>query len=110
MAITYNFTISQLECKPQEDNVQDVVVTIHWRLDGTDGTHSAGVYGSVATKPYEAGEPFIPYADLTQDIVVGWVEDALGAEQVQQYKDNIAGQIANQINPPIVNPPLPWAA
>lgn len=110
MSITYNWTISQLECKPQEDNVQDVVVTIHWRLDGADGEYSAGVYGSVATKPYEAGAPFIPYADLTQEIVVGWVEEALGEEQVQAYKENIAGQIANQINPPIVTPPLPWAA
>ena len=110
MAITYNWTISQLECVPQEDNVADVVVTIHWRLDGTDGAYSAGVYGSVQTKPYEPGEPFIPYDQLTKDIVVGWVEDALGAEQVQQYKDNIAGQIANQINPPVVTPPLPWVS
>lgn len=108
MAITYNWTIVQLDCVPQEDNVTDVVVTIHWRLDGTDGTYSGGVYGSVQTKPYEPGEPFIPYDQLTQEIVIGWTEEALGAEQVQAYKDNIAKQIADQIDPPIVAPPLPW--
>lgn len=108
MQIVYNWAISQLEVKPQEDNVTDVVVTIHWRLDGTDGTYSAGVYGSIATKPYEAGAPFIPYNQLTKEIVVGWVEDALG-EQVQSYKDSIAAQIEAQINPPVLTPPLPWA-
>lgn len=107
--ISYNWTISQLEVKPQAGDVQDLVVTVHWRLDGVDGEHSAGVYGTVATKPYEAGAPFVPYDSLTKEIVVGWVEDALG-EQVQSYKDSIATQIANLINPTIVTPPLPWAS
>lgn len=109
MAITYNWVISKLECKPHEGDVADVVVNVHWTLEGTDGEYTANVYGTVSTKPYEPGEPFTPYEDLTKEQVVGWVEEALGAEQVQQYKDNIAGQIANQINPPIVTPPLPWA-
>lgn len=108
MAITYNWNISQLDCVPQEDNVTDVVVTIHWRLEGTDGAYSGGVYGTATVKPYEAGEPFIPYDQLTQNIVVGWVEEALGADQVQMYKDSVAKQIADQIDPPIVTPPLPW--
>ena len=109
MAITYNWTISQLEVKPAEADVTNVVVTAHWRLDGTDGTHSAGVYGSIATKPYEPGEPFTPYDQLTKEQVVGWVEKALGEEQVQQYKDSIAQQIEQQVNPLIVTPPIPWS-
>lgn len=106
MAITYTWIISQLDCIPSEDGYQNVVQTVHWRLRGVDGGHSAEVYGSVALPG--PGQPFTSYTDLTQDQVVGWVETALGPEQVLEYQANIAQQIASQINPPIVTPPLPW--
>jgi hypothetical protein len=57
---------------------------------------------------YTAGAPYTPYADLTQDQVLGWVwssgvdKDATEAA-VQQ-------QIDNAINPPVVTPQLPWLA
>lgn len=107
---TYNWTISSLEVKPVEADATNVVVTAHWRLDGTDGTHTAGVYGSQTMQPYEAGATFIPYDQLTQEIVVGWIESAMGEEQVQAHKDAIDGQIANLINPPVLTPPLPWVS
>ena len=34
MATTYNWTISQLDCKPQEDGETDVVVVAHWQCTG----------------------------------------------------------------------------
>jgi hypothetical protein len=36
------------------------------------------------------------------------VKDALGEEQVTSYEENVANQIEALINPPVVNPPLPW--
>jgi hypothetical protein len=50
---------------------------------------------------------FTPYADLTQEQVLGWcyangVDQAATEAAIQQNIDN-------QINPPIVQPPLPWA-
>jgi len=39
---------------------------------------------------------------------IGWVQDALGEEQVASYEANVAQQIADQQDPPVVNPPLPW--
>lgn len=107
MAITYTWIISQLECKPEQDGLTNVVTTVHWRLRGVESEHTAEVYGSVALPG--PGEPFTSYESLTQAQVEGWVESALG-EQVQQYRDNIATQIAALINPPIVRPALPWAA
>ena len=35
---------------------------------------------------------------------------ALGPEQVTAYEANVAQQIADQANPPVVTPPLPWVA
>lgn len=105
--IIYNWTIAQLDCYPEHDGHTDVVFTAHWRLDGTDGEYTAGVYGSVGLT-LDADAPFTPYAELTKDQVVGWVKDALGEEQVASLEANVAAQIANQINPPVVTPPLPW--
>lgn len=108
MAVTYEWVIEQMSCYPEYEGEQDVVFTVCWRLNGNEGDYNGTVYGSVGVT-YEAGSPFTPYADLTQDQVVGWVKAALGDEQVAAYEANVAGQIENQKNPPVVNPPLPWA-
>lgn len=108
MTITNTWAVVQMDCYPQADGETDVVFTVHWTLTATDGTYTGSVYGSQAVT-VDPAAPFTPYADLTQDQVIGWVQDAMGAEQVAAYEDNVAGQIANQINPPVVVPPLPWA-
>jgi len=109
MANVYVWVIEAMDCKPQEDGQTDVVITVHWRLNGTDGQYSGTVYSTVGLT-YTAGSPFTPYADLTQDQVIGWVQDALGQDQVISLEANVAAQIEAQINPPVVTPPLPWAA
>ena len=43
--------------------------------------------------------PFIPFEDLTNEIIVGWTKDAMGEEQVQAIEDGIASQIAELENP-----------
>jgi hypothetical protein len=105
----YAWIIEQLDCYPEKDGYTDVVFTAHWRLNGTDGTNAATVYGSVGLT-YEEGTPFTPYADLTQAQVIGWVQAALGAEQITQMEAALANAIAAQINPPVVSPSLPWTS
>lgn len=109
MANTYTWVIEQMDCVPQEDGKTDVVMTVHWRQNATDGTYNATVYGTVGLT-YTAGSPFTPYADLTQQQVIGWVEEALGPEQCAQITANLAQQLADQVTPPVVTPPLPWVA
>ena len=106
--ITYNFVISQLECKAKEGDLTDVVYTIHWRYQAneTDGDKSyfAEVY-SATNCPNPDPEHFTPYADLTQAQVEGWLTNLLDVPAMQA---NLASQIEAQKNPPIVTPPLPW--
>jgi hypothetical protein len=107
---TITWQIEQMSCYPQELGETDVVFSAAWRVNGTDGTYNATVYGSQSLSPYDGKTPFTPYADLTQAEVIGWVQNAMGAEQVAAINANIEQQIENQVNPPIVTPPLPWAA
>jgi hypothetical protein len=108
MATTYNWNIQAMDCVPQEDGKTDVVVTAHWTVSATDGTYNAGAYGTQSFT-YDAEKSFTPYADLTQDQVVAWVQESMGIDAVTALQENLDTQIANQINPPIVTPPLPWA-
>jgi hypothetical protein len=108
MTTTYAWNVVQMDAYPEYEGHTDVVFTVHWTLTGTDGEHTAGVYGTVGlTLDPEAD--FTPYADLTEAQVVGWVKDALGEEQVTSYEENVAAQIDALVNPPVVTPALPWS-
>ena len=107
---TITWTIEQLSCYPQEFDKTDVVFSAAWRVNGTDGTYNATVYGSQSVAPYTEGAPFIPYADLTQPEVIGWVQNAMGESQVAAINASIEQQIESQVNPTVVTPQLPWIA
>ena len=105
MTITYTWTVVQMDAYPEVDGEQDVVFTVHWTLNGTNGTYSGSTYGSVGVT-VNPDEPFTPYADLTQEQVLGWIWTS-GVDK-DANEANVAQQIENQINPPVVTPPLPW--
>ena len=100
----FTWTVTQMDCYPQAEGQTDVVFTVHWTCAGTDGTYNGSVY-STCSVPAPTGA-FIPYADLTQDIVLGWIwangVDKASAEAAVQT------QIDNQANPPVTSPALPW--
>jgi hypothetical protein len=108
MTTTYQWTIQAMDCVPQEDGHTDVVVVAHWNVSATDGTYTSSIYGTQSFTLQQGGS-FTPYADLTQDQVVGWVQAGMGIDAVTALQQNLDNQLANQVNPPIVTPPLPWA-
>jgi len=108
MSITTTWVIEQMTCYPTYESQTDVVFNVAWRANATDGTFYATSYGTVGIT-YVAGSPYTPYDQLTQAQVVGWVQDALGAEQVATIEAGLAANIANQANPPVVSPALPWS-
>lgn len=107
--IEHYWIISSMDTAPSDDGLTDVVKTVHWRRDASfeqDGTTYYGdIYGAMACA---APDPmsFVPYDQLTFDDVCGWLEANLDVEQLDAALD---AQIENQINPPIVNLPLPWS-
>lgn len=107
MSITNTWMIVQMNCYPQAEGQTDVVFNADWRVIATDGTYQASSYGSQPIT-YKAGTPFTPYDALTQDQVVGWVQNAMGYKEVNAIQDRLAVEIQNQSTPPVVTPPLPW--
>jgi hypothetical protein len=111
--MTISWIIERLLTKPVEGSYTDVVITADWRCNGTETTgtgddaktYSGTCYGSCSFAPPTGS--FTPYPDLTQDQVLGWCF-ANGVDQAA-IEANVSLQIQNQINPPVVVLPLPWA-
>jgi hypothetical protein len=111
MAVSYNWTINPLEAYPTSSGEHDVVFVAHWQLHATETvenvTYNATSIGTQSI-PVHSGSAFIPFEELTLEVVQGWVEEGMGAEQVQNLKDGLANNIANQINPPVLTLQSPW--
>jgi len=106
MATQITWIIEQMSVAPQLDGQTDVVVVASWRCNGVDGQYLASVYGSAGFNLSQSSS-FTPYDQLTQDQVLNWCYEN-GVDKTA-IETNIDQQIQNQINPPIITPPLPWA-
>ena len=104
-SITSHWSIIALDTIPSLDELTNVISVIHCeKLAVSDDGFNARWYGTVSVAaPHTAA--FTPYEEVTEEMVIGWVEDSLHTVGVD---DNLVAQIDNQRNPPIVNLPLPW--
>jgi hypothetical protein len=110
--MTILWIIERLLVRKVEGTYSDVVITADWRCNGTETigtgddakTYSGTCYGSASFQPPSGS--FTPYEDLTQDQVLSWCYSN-GVDQAA-IEANVTAQIENQINPPVIAPPLPW--
>lgn len=98
MADTYTWGVANLERQVSDG----VVYTAHWTLTAErvvgEETLSAGAYGSIGL-----GEPdpqaFIPYEDLTLEIVTNWIKETLGEEQVESMEQGLSSLLDEKEHP-----------
>ena len=101
MPNTYTWTIASMPAYPQAEGQTDVVFQVNWLCTATDDQgNTAGLPGTTSVA-YTAGDPYTPYADLTQEQVLGWVWAVTPEADTQAYLDN-------QLNAETL--PLPWSA
>lgn len=102
MATTYTWKIANLE----RETADGYVFTAHYTVNAEDGTYSSGAYGSLG---FERPDNLIPFADLTEEIVVGWVKNKFGAEKVAEIEAALQAQLDEQ-HAPSKQAGVPWAA
>ena len=86
----------------------DYVVNVLWTVTGVDGSNTASIDGNTQFSSADQQGSFVPYADLTPEIVLGWIPQ----NQIDSAQACVQGQIDSMINPPVSpqNTPLPWTA
>ena len=98
----FTWAIANLE----RETADGFVFTAHYTVNANDGTYSSGAYGSIG---FQRPDNLIPYADLTEDTVIGWVKDALGGdEKVAEIEAALQAQIDEQ-RAPSKSAGVPWA-
>ena len=105
MATTYNWNCKTVDVHPQEAGETDVVYNVHWRVTGVsdeldpEGNAYQSTNIGTQTVPLDSESEFIPFEDLTNEIVVSWTKNAMGEEQVTSIQANIQNTIDLEINP-----------
>jgi hypothetical protein len=82
------------------------VVNCLWEVTGVDGEYTASIGGNTQFDSTEQ-TTFIPYADLTEALVISWIPES----SISSSQSCVQGQIDSLITPPVSpsNTALPWA-
>lgn len=106
MANTYNWKINALDAKVSVGDDENVVYTVHWSLIATseNGEHTVSNIGTHGVE-YDA-DNFVPYENLTEAMVIGWLEDGLDVDSI---KANLDAQIEKLTTPTEITYTDPFA-
>lgn len=101
MDTTFTWAIANLE----RETADGFVFTAHYTVNAADDTYSSGAYGSIG---FQRPDNLIPFAELTEEVVVGWVKEALGGdEKVAEIEAALQAQLDEQ-HAPTKAAGLPW--
>jgi len=101
---TFTTRITAMYTVQQPD--PNYVVNALWEVTGVDGEYTASIGGNTQFDSTDQTK-FVPYANLTEALVIGWIpESAISSSQ-----SCVQGQIDSLITPPVSpeNTALPWA-
>jgi hypothetical protein len=102
MATTTTWKIANLE-RETEDGF---VFTAHYTVNADDGTYTSGAYGSLG---FERPDNLVPFSQLTEATVIGWVKEKFGEEKVTEIEAALQSQI-NEQKHPTKAAGVPWAS
>jgi hypothetical protein len=103
-ATTFEWGVAQMD----RHTADGIVFTVHYTVNATSGdaVYASSAYGSIGLEQPEGD--VIPFASLTPEIVIGWVQDKLGGtEKVDEIQSALQKQLDEQRNPTAAQG-LPW--
>jgi len=103
--VSYEWFVDQMLVKPVEGDKKNVVCLIIWRCVGTHGETTGTQSGEVEIK-YDGVGDFVPYEELTKDIVFNWCwSTVVNKEDIETL---VMEEISEKISPKIIALPMPW--
>ena len=79
MSISYTLKLSSLK-KTNIDDLNDVIIQTNWVKIGTDADGNTGSFPGSSQFDLDTLDPddFISYEDLTEEIVLEWIQSSIG--------------------------------
>lgn len=108
MAITYTWEVTGMKVT-KAGTLNNYVVQTYWKKIGTDDAGFSGTFsGATPFAPDPTQSDFVPFDQLTQEIVLSWIQPIVTGSYEQHVNGVIAEAIAKERDP-VVEEPLPWA-
>lgn len=105
MATIFNWDCKTVDAYPLVGEDSDVVYNVHWivtgvsdQLDPQGNPYQARSIGTQALSTDDITD-FIPFEDLTNEVVVEWTKGAMGEFDVTSVENGIQNSIDLQITP-----------
>ena len=106
MAIGYTWDVSTVDTYPTKSSKSDVIYNVHWKLIATDNSNQDEVGVNISETVYSTQlldtsdlSSFKAFADVTASHVQGWVETAIGSDEVTAIKTSLDAKITEMITP-----------
>ena len=109
MAITYTWSIVDMERQITMGDKSDVITEISYQLDGTETVDGKAHTGSMSeTVKVELGsQTFKAFSDVKETDAIQWVKDKLGADGISNSELIVSNKISES-QTPVIAKGLSW--
>jgi hypothetical protein len=98
MGLTYDWKLIGLK-KQDSENVNEAIVGTNWKITATDEDGNVGTF--TGATPFSISTintgSFVPYNELTEEIVLGWVKNHVSGSGPTNYMEHINHMIKKEI-------------
>lgn len=102
MTTVFSWAIANFE---RETN-DGFIFIAHYTISARNEVYTSSAYGSIG---FERPEDLVPYSEITEEMAIQWVKDALTEEKVEQIEEALQNQLDEQAAPTKAAG-VPWAA
>ena len=108
--MNYTWKLKSLKRKDSED-LKNIIVQTYWEKIGTDEEGNTGTFNGATPFDLSTVDPnnFVKYEDLTEEMVLGWIQSAVVDDYERHVNEKIKEQIDAKVNPVTeVTSGFPW--
>ena len=108
--MNYTWELTNLKRK-NTDTIQNIIVQTNWKKIGTDENGNIGSFSGATPFELSTVDPdnFVSYEDLTEEMVLGWIQSVVIGSYEEHVNEKIAEQIEAIVSPVVsVTGGFPW--
>ena len=108
--MNYTWELTNLKRK-NTDTIQNIIVQTNWKKIGTDENGNVGSFSGATPFELSTLDPdnFVSYEDLTEEMVLGWIQSVVIGSYEEHVNEKIAEQIEAIVSPVVsVAGGFPW--
>jgi hypothetical protein len=111
--MNYTWKLTSLKRKDTSD-LNNIIVQTYWKKIGTDENGNTGEFSGATPFDLSTVDPtnFVAYEDLTEEMILGWIQSVVVGDYERHVNEKIAKQIEEQTSPltEVTAGNFPWSS